>query len=350
MKKLLAVFLLLLYAPFSFACSTFLLAKNGHLVFGRNYDWVSGNGMVVVNARGVQKTSFVPAGEKAATWVSKCGSITFNQFGKEFPHGGINEKGLVVELMWLDGTTYPQRDERTAMNELQWIQYQLDNFATVDEVIASNKTIRISDKDAVPLHYLVADASGRAATIEFINGQMVAHKGSDLRFPVLTNTPYADALKQVTAKSQHASFDDNSVNRFATACRMVQEFQQTPATVKPVDYAFNILDKVAQGDFTKWKIVYDITAREIHFITGGPRKQLALNDFDFTCGRQPLFLYINGAEDGKVTSAFSLLTFDKNKQILQRSADESKSQVTVSESSVNNAAAYFNLVRCKDAD
>lgn len=348
MKNFIAIFLLLLYAPFSFACSTFLLARNGQFVFGRNYDWVSGNGMLVVNSRGVEKTSFVAEGDKAVTWISKCGSLTFNQFGKEFPHGGINEKGLVIELMWLSETRYPKADDRGAINELQWIQYQLDNFATVDEVIASNKAVRISDKDAVPLHYLVADAAGNAATIEFINGQLVAHKGKELRYPVLTNTKYADALQQVTEKNVNASFNDNSVSRFATACSMVQEFQHTSTKANPVDYAFTILDKVAQGDFTKWKIVYDITAGEIHFSTGSKRKQVALKDFDFSCNKQPLYLDINKDGQGNVAAAFSPLTPEENKRMLQRSAEESKSHVTVSQTSVNNAAAYSRKVKCAE--
>jgi choloylglycine hydrolase len=53
---------------------------------------------------------------------------------------------------------------------LQWIQYQLDRCATVDEVIATDKTIRISSK-GTPVHYLVADAGGHVSTIEFLNGQ-----------------------------------------------------------------------------------------------------------------------------------------------------------------------------------
>ncbi|HYO21283.1 MAG TPA: linear amide C-N hydrolase [Flavisolibacter sp.] len=346
MKKLTAILLLVLNAPFSFACSTFLLAKDGSLVFGRNYDWVSGNGMVVVNARGLQKTSLVLQGEKTTSWTSKCGSITFNQFGKEFPHGGINEKGLVVELMWLNETTYPDADGRGALNELQWIQYQLDNFATVDEVIGSNRSVRISKSNAVPLHYLVADASGNAATIEFINGQMVAHKGKDLRYPVLTNTPYAEALKQTTEKQGASSFENNSIDRFATACRMVQDFQKPTFQGNPVDYAFGILDKIAQGDYTKWKIVYDITAREIHFVTAGKRKTVALNDFDFACNSQPVFLDINSNTQGMAGSSFAPLSFEENKRMMQQSARESKSQVTVSETSLNNAAAYFRQVNC----
>ena len=96
------------------------------------------------------------------------------------------KKGLVVELMWLDETIYPKPDERPAIGVLQWIQYQLDNCATIEEVIATDKTVRIVSK-GTPLHYLVADAKGNAATIEFLNGKMVVHKGSELPMAVLTN-------------------------------------------------------------------------------------------------------------------------------------------------------------------
>src|SRR5688572_29038273 len=104
MKKFIAFMLLLVYSAAAFPCSTFLLNKDGQLVFGRNYVWVSGNGMLVVNTKGVKKMAQLTEGENPAKWVSKWGSITFNQFGKEFPHGGMNEAGLVIELMWLDET------------------------------------------------------------------------------------------------------------------------------------------------------------------------------------------------------------------------------------------------------
>ncbi len=91
---------------------------------------------MMVNARGMAKRSFGQDASKALAWVAAYGSITFNQFGKGIPHGGMNEKGLVVELMWLNETVYPGADKRAALNELQWIQYQLDNCANIDEVIA----------------------------------------------------------------------------------------------------------------------------------------------------------------------------------------------------------------------
>ena len=347
MKKIVALLFLFAYSVSSIACSTFLLSKDGRIVFGRNYDWVSGNGILVVNARGVQKTSFVGAGEKTVSWTSKYGSISFNQFGKEFPHGGMNEKGLVIELMWQDGTIYPEKDDRGALSELQWIQYQLDNCGSVDDVIATDKTVRIEKENSTPLHFLVADVSGKAATIEFINGKMVAHTGSELSHPVLTNTKYADAVTQVKQNSG-AAFNDNSLQRFATACNMVNSFKDKTADYKIVDYAFNILDEVAQGNYTKWKVVYDITARQIHFVTGKTKKSLSLKSFDFNCTGATLFFDLNANKQGDVTASFTPLNFDENKRMIQQSADESKSQITVSEKGINASAEYFNRVKCKE--
>ena len=143
------------------------------MIFGRNYDWVTEAGMVCTNLKGLSKTSMKTENGETINWVSKYGSITFNQYGKEFPTGGMKEKGLVVELMWLDETKYPANDNRPAVGVLQWIQYQLDNCTSIDEVIATDKKIRISPTGTTPLHYLVADANGNAATIEFLNGKIV---------------------------------------------------------------------------------------------------------------------------------------------------------------------------------
>lgn len=63
-------------------------------------------------------------------------------------------------------TFYPLLDNRPAVNELQWVQFQLDNCSTIDEVIKSDKFIRIS-KINQDLHFLICDKSGNTAVIEF---------------------------------------------------------------------------------------------------------------------------------------------------------------------------------------
>lgn len=349
MKKISALLLMLCYGSFSFACTTFLLSKNGRHLFGRNYDWITESGMVMVNARGLDKTSARTKDGKQANWRSKYGSITFNQYGKENPTGGMNEKGLVVELMWLDETQYPAKDERYALGVLQWIQYQLDCSGSVAEVLSSNADIRISDE--VPLHYLVADAEGNAATIEFLKGQMVVHQKQDLPYPVLTNTIYKDALNQVGSQlegSSPASFSDNSVARFATACQMVGNIQAATQQKVTVDQAFSILDAVRQRDFTKWSIVYDISARQVHFVTQKHRnrKSFAFADFDFSCEKPTLAFDMNQEHKGRIAAHFVPLRPEQNKQLIERSAKESEPQVRISRASIEENAALFRINTC----
>src|SRR4051812_41814110 len=151
----------LLVVPAAFPCTTFVLQGDGRIYFGRNLDWFWENGLVFVNQRNVQKMSMVAPGSLAAKWTSKYGSVTFNQFGMELPLGGMNEAGLVIENMWLDETKYPAADARPGINLSQWIQYQLDNCRTVEEVLATDKQIRIEPL-AGPAggHLLVFEAAG----------------------------------------------------------------------------------------------------------------------------------------------------------------------------------------------
>src|SRR5262245_38377345 len=99
-----------------FACTTFCLGRGDNVVIGKSYDWHTPDGMVVINKRGVDKRGMPPAdGERPATWKSRYASITFNQYGRELPQGGMNEAGLVVEIMWLDDTQLAPPDERPAV-------------------------------------------------------------------------------------------------------------------------------------------------------------------------------------------------------------------------------------------
>ena len=348
MKKLVAFVFLSVYSLSSFACTTFFLNKDGKLLFGRNYDWVTESGMVMVNARGMMKYG---AKENASSfnWVSSYGSVTFNQYGKEFPTGGMNEKGLVVELMWLDETEYPDQDKRHSLGVLQWIQYQLDCSQSVSEVIASDNIIRIEDD--VPLHYLVADANGNAATIEFLDGKMVVHQKENLVFPVLTNTPYGEALERtggVMPTKRKITQSDNSLYRFAKACDMLQSVQSSVET-PTVDYAFSILNQVSQGDYTKWSIVYDIPNQSIYFNTHSQkdRKSLSMKSIDFTCGAAPLALDMNLSKKGEVSTAFMPLTIAQNRDLLEQSARESRGRVDIPKTSIDMAVAVAGKVKCK---
>ncbi len=148
----------------------------------------------MVNKRGVKKQG-MPVDDPVAppVWVSRYGSITFNQYGRETPMGGMNEAGLVVHQMMLREGVFPSPDNRNPVKNLQWIQYQLDNFSRVEEVIKSNQKIRIQTDEVPGLHYLAADRTGDCASLEWINGKLIVHQGESCHSrclpTILTKTP-----------------------------------------------------------------------------------------------------------------------------------------------------------------
>lgn len=345
MKKI--FFFVLLIALFHQAntCTTFFIHHNGKMVFGRNYDWMTDAGMVCTNQRGLSKTSLKTPDGNTISWISQYGSITFNQYGKEFPMGGMNEKGLVVELMWLDGTQYPQPDERPSVNVLQWIQYQLDNYTTIEEVIASDKILRISSK-GTPLHYLVADANGHSASIEFIEGKMTVHKGHHLPFPVLTNNTYTQSLN---SHNNGSSQGNNSLERFSIACNMISQYKANANNMSLVDQSFAILDKTAQGDYTKWSIVYDVTEKKIWFKTQRTSQIRSINfsAFDFSCSSPSKHINMNGKEEGEISNLFSDFSIETNSLIFEKAAEQSSSRVSFNKEQKRAIQAYPATIACK---
>jgi choloylglycine hydrolase len=175
------------------ACTTFCLKNRGEVLSGGNYDWMISDGLVFVNKRGVMKQATVEESDHQARWVSKYGSVTFNQYGRENPMGGMNEAGLVVEVMWLAETEYPKEDARPTVGSQEWVQYQLDTSATVREAISNARWVRLTS--VVKIHYLVSDRAGNAATFEFLNGRLVIHTGARLAVSTLTNDTYEKSFE-----------------------------------------------------------------------------------------------------------------------------------------------------------
>jgi penicillin V acylase-like amidase (Ntn superfamily) len=340
MKKptlFLSVFILFLFiTPKSgLTCTTFCLDNNNQPVFGRNFDWVIGDGLVIVNKRGVSKTAMVSPEEtglsQPAGWTSKLGSITFNMVCRELPMGGMNEAGLVVETMRLSKSEFPEPDSRPYSSGLQWIQYQLDNFSTVEQVIESDSKIRIipppPEHAGLGSHYLVSDRTGNCASIEFLEGQLVHHTEETMPFKTLTNNTYAESVEYLNWFRGFGGIlpiprGPRSLARFVRAADMVSDFD--PQTSGPaVDYAFDILENVAQRWIisTQWSIVYDIENRYIYFRTLVNKniRYVDLNAFDFSCETPVKVLDINDDLSGDVANSFSDYTEQINRDLIKNS-------------------------------
>ena len=175
------------------ACSRILSNSNGQAaVVGRTMDlYRTDAARIAVNPRGVERVSDTGDG-KRLRWTSRYGSVVVTSMGHA--SDGMNEQGLVANLLYLGVTRYEPQDGRPGLSNLQWAQYVLDNFASVQEAVDGLAAVRIApvtlDGRQWPLHLSISDASGDSAIFEYVDGTPVLHHGRE--FTVMTNEPPLD--------------------------------------------------------------------------------------------------------------------------------------------------------------
>jgi penicillin V acylase-like amidase (Ntn superfamily) len=334
--------------------TAFVMRGQGAVLLAKNLDWPVGEGLVLVNKRDVVKEAFGGSRAAALRWTSKYGSVTFNQFGREFPLGGINEMGLVIEELSAQAE-YPPPVDQACLNELQWIQYHLDTCRSVKEAMKSAFGLRIS-KLLFGLHYLIADRKGNAAVVEFNDGQMAVYSGDSLPVAVLSDDRYAESLgylrlHQGFGGERRASGGTGSSERFVRAAIALAEYRmlgQRPL----IDHAFVVLKSVAQED-TQWSVVYNIPRRLVFFKTREHRryKIIPLDGLDFSCRTPALMLPVTTELAGNLTRNLIPCSPRENQRLLESVfralREKGELQDIPPGSLVQEMAAYPALCRCR---
>ncbi|MGD1046426.1 MAG: linear amide C-N hydrolase [Bacteroidota bacterium] len=311
----------------TFGCTTFCLKDGNNIVFGKSMDHTIGFGYLMVNKRNVKKTAFLLSDGTPATWISKYGSITINQYGRENPNEGMNEAGLVVDEMTLEESQYPAPDERPMVEVLSWIQYQLDNSASIQDVIESNNRIRISNKaiaTVARIHFLITDSTGNTLAVEFLDGKAKFYYGESLPKKCLANETYESEMEIFKKyKYLYKKYKYNSPSRFATAAYMLDNYKADKNN-SIIDYSFSILDSVKAPN-TVYQAVYDIKNRKIYFRSRlSPQiKSIDLQYFDFDCSSQVMMIDFNTSYYGNINGKFIPYDSKLNEELIAKAFHES---------------------------
>lgn len=312
------------------SCATVVLQWGEALLVGHNLDEaIPVPGLVVANPRGLAKEN-VPYGQlkpmggagdaPRLRWVAKYGSLTYNFFGREFPDGGLNEAGLYVGEMTLMRTEWPEGGSQARFYHNQWMQYLLDNFASVEEALASLE--KALPEGHCKWHFLLADKGGDAAVVEFLQGKPTIYRGTTLPYPILCNDPYQPEVDEIRmfagfggTKDPVARHDPEDP-RFRWAAVMLKD----TAPPADADRAFAILKRLDLGT-TKWSVVYDLRAMRMWFRTSvTPKiKWVDLAAFDYGCTTAPPAMDIHADAEGDAAKLFSPLTAEANRQTVQLS-------------------------------
>ena len=319
------------------------LGPNGMVATGRNMDWSEDlHTNLYIFPRGVARRG--ANSNNTVTWTSKYGSLVATGYDIGVSEG-MNEKGLVVNLLFLPESVYARPDDRRPVMGMSiWTQYVLDNFATVDEAVAelSKQTFRIDAPDLPNgkqsrLHMAISDPTGDSAILEYQNGDLQIHHG--LEYQVLTNSPFYPQMQAINSYWQQIGGlvmlpgTNRSSDRFARASFYINACAQSEDPQVAVPTVFSVMHNAAvpngintpgqpQISSTQWISVSDqknlvyyfepilhmqvfwVDLKQIDFAAGTPERKLTM------AGNPEVFVGDVTAQFNPVSKPFQFLLED----------------------------------------
>ncbi len=262
------------------------LGPDNMIVTGRTMDWKEDpQSNIYFFPRGMERRGGKT--DNTIKWTSVYGSVVTAGYDIGVCDG-MNEKGLVANLLFLAESDYHRPDDKRPVMGLSiWTQFVLDNFATVDEAVEAlgNEVFRIDDPDLPngaksTLHLSISDPTGNSAIFEYINGNLVIHHGRDCQ--VMTNSPTYD--KQQTLDDYWEQIGglvmlpgtNRASDRFVRASFYIKALPQTADYRQAVAGVFSVMRNVSvplgisipsQPNIasTRWRTVADQKNRVYYF-------------------------------------------------------------------------------------
>lgn len=277
------------FGPSAEACSRSLWSVEGQPVLvGRNMDWTAKMGTKLwVMPRGIEHTGMTQ--DNPLTWTSKYGSVVASVWDIATADG-MNEAGLNVNNLYLAETKFADRDPSIpGLSVSLWMQYYLDNFATVAEAIEASNSFQVVPliimhqgiESTSPVHLSLADPSGDSAIIEIIDGKVTIHHGKE--YTVMTNSPPYD--EQLVLLKQFQGLGGNkplpgtfeAADRFVRGAYYLTQLPKKPATYQQavagvMTVMRNQATPIGANDpvrpnvsATLWQTVSDLTNKRYYF-------------------------------------------------------------------------------------
>lgn len=289
-------------------CTRVLWADAGDaVVVGRNMDFHTD---LMTNLwkmpRGVTRDDGVTG---ALTWTSRYGSVIATAYDITAADG-MNEAGLAAHILWLGESDYgPRDDARVQLSQAVWLQYFLDNFATVAESVAwmtetNVQVVELADPTGgtqPALHLVLGDATGDSAVIEYIDGEARIYHSRE--YAVVTNSPTYDKQLELVQRFEGLGGDlpvpgsTGADDRFARGSYYLQRLAQPKTQLESIAAMMSVMRNTAQPfrtpdpgrpevSQTLWQTVMDLTNRRYVFeSTTRPNiVWVDLDELDFTEG------------------------------------------------------------------
>jgi hypothetical protein len=240
-------------------CSLFAALGDEHnRLYGRNFDWQFSPAILLYTdpPDGYASVSMVDItylgfeGERSKDLLNIPVPERKALLGAPFlPFDGMNEKGVAVGMAAVPPGEMQPDPNKKAVDQLMIIREILDQAATLDEAVEILGSYNI-DMGTVPIHYLIASASGNSALVEFYRGEMKVFR-NESTWQQATNFLVSSTNGQTDGQCWRYDLIDQRLSQ-AGGKLATQE-------------ALSLLADVSQEN-TQWSVVYNLTSGEIKIV------------------------------------------------------------------------------------
>jgi len=179
------------------------------------------------------------------------------------PFNGMNEHGLAIGMAAVAPDTYLFDPEKETAGHLDIMRLVLEGAQTTDEAVELVRSFSITNQGGPHIHYLLADRAGKAALIEYVDGELIVHQNLEA-WHVATNFTVARVNETLIGQC----------HRYDLITRTLEDTRGVLST----DRAMGLLQQVSQSN-TQWSIVYDLNNLTIHMALGRDFNTIHMFDF-----------------------------------------------------------------------
>ncbi len=240
--------------PSAGACTRAVyLGPEDTIITVRSMDWASDLGSNLwAFPRGMKREG--AAGAQSISWTAQYGSVISTAFDAATADG-MNEKGLVANLLYLAEAEYPKPaagDKRQTICISAWAQYFLDQYPTVAEAVKAVRAepfyvvpVMSPDGHAGTVHLAISDPTGDSSIFEYVGGKLVIHHGRE--FQVMTNSPVYDQQLALNAYWKQIGGTtmlpgtNRAADRFARASFYINAIPQTAKIEEAIASCFGVI-------------------------------------------------------------------------------------------------------------
>ncbi|MBN2001857.1 MAG: linear amide C-N hydrolase [Anaerolineae bacterium] len=257
------------------ACSLFAaLGDEQNALYGRNFDWAP-SPAVLLFTHPTEATIYASVSMVDVVYLGFSQDVAdaLMDFTLDerrgllqaplIPFDGMNERGLAVGMAAVPDTELPYDPGKPTIGSVGILRTMLDYAGNVDEAVEILQGYNLEMQGGETLHYLLADASGKAVLVEFTKGEVIL-------FP--NTAPWHQATNFLVAGVADPYAQCHRYN--ALSARL----SETGGKLTTAE-ALDLLKSVRQSG-TQWSVVYGIHTGTVDIAMGRDYKNI--HHFDLT--------------------------------------------------------------------